>query len=114
MSSDSNIRDSRMTIDSNQLAVSNCSYKYVIFILLLNILNVSAEVSHCDYDCLYPRRPETEAQFNSVGHHERSSSLKEMMDKINVRIIGGVAVIVVLLFLLLQLLLLLLLQLLLL
>lgn len=53
-------------------------------ILLLEFRLVYSEVEHCDFDCLYPRRPESEELFNRVGHHERSATLKETMDKLNV------------------------------
>jgi hypothetical protein len=86
-SSNSNIRDSPLTVDSTQRIVSNCSSKFSLFVLFVNILNASGEVSHCDFNCMHPRRPETEALFNAVGHHERSADLKEMMDKIDVRVI---------------------------
>ena len=39
---------------------------------------------NCDFDCLYPRRPETEEIFNKLGHHERTADIKEMMEKLQV------------------------------
>jgi hypothetical protein len=87
MSSNSDLCGSRMTVDSCQRTVPNFSYRFTLLVILVNILNASGDVSHCDFNCLHPRRPETEALFNAVGHHERSTNLKEMMDKINVRFI---------------------------
>ena len=51
-------------------------------ILLSLIMRVRS--ANCDYDCLYPRRPQTEELFNQVGHHERSVDLPEMMRKLQV------------------------------
>ena len=65
---------------------SSLRWRTAFCILLLEFQLVYSEVDHCDFDCLYPRRPETEELFNRVGHHERSASLKETMDKVNVRI----------------------------
>ena len=75
-----------MKVDRNQLTVLHYIYKFAVFVLLVNSFNALVDCSHCDFDCLHPRRPETEALFNAIGHHERSANLKEMMDKLNVRI----------------------------
>ena len=66
------------------LTGSSFRLRAALCILLLEFRLVSSEVDHCDFDCMHPRRPETEELFNRIGHHERSASLKETMDKLNV------------------------------
>ena len=44
----------------------------------------SIAAQHCDFNCLSPRRPQTEELFNKLGHHERTSNLQEMMEKLKV------------------------------
>ena len=48
---------------------------------------VSGTDNHCDPDCLYPRRPETEELFNNLGHHEASATLAVTMAKLDVRLL---------------------------
>jgi hypothetical protein len=47
---------------------------------LLSLLSVYAGMCCCD--SLHPRRPKSEAEFNKLNHHERSSSIEQMNEKI--------------------------------
>lgn len=62
--------------------MTRCWMVLILIIMTTAIRSVGSE--NCDFDCLYPRRPETEEIFNKLGHHERTADIKEMMEKLQV------------------------------
>ena len=65
---------------------SSVKLSALLFSLFIHYLVTGAtQDSHCDPNCLDPRRPATEELFNSLGHHETSSSLAVTMAKLDVR-----------------------------
>ena len=59
-------------------------YWMVLALTIMTTMMRSVGSVNCDFNCLSPRRPQTEEMFNELGHHERTANLQEMMEKLQV------------------------------